>query len=270
MALYYCSECKTAFLPESTVTDGQHLFCKKCKVQLENLGAEDGQVSLQAHLEAQQITKAKDIYHDYSLIKSKHYTAPKKDPILIDCESKLNLNPLDIDALFTLSKWYYSRGLQNESIAIIKQILKIDPNFLPAHDFLSQQNSAQKEDTLPNDIKTLEEMGINYLNSKNYSDAETIFKKLLQLDSKHPAAQRYMADIYTHKKEYDNVIHVLNRLSLQFPDDDTILFNLAVACYNAQDFKRAKSNLKAARKLARDADFIKEIDRFLLHLTSFT
>ena len=224
MALYYCSECKNAFLPELTVTDGQHLFCKKCKVQLENLGAEDGQVSLQAHLEAQQITKAEDIYHDYSLIKSKHYTAPKKDPILIDCESKLNLNPLDIDALFTLSKWYYSRGLQNESIAIIKQILKIDPNFLPAHDFLSQQNSAQKEDTLPNDIKHLKKWVINYLNSKNYSDVETIFKSYSNWSQTPRCATLHGRYIHS-QKEYDNVIHVLNRLSLQFPDDDTILFN---------------------------------------------
>ncbi|MEK9727240.1 MAG: hypothetical protein VW397_03920, partial [Candidatus Margulisiibacteriota bacterium] len=62
MSLYYCSQCQQAFLPERTITDGESLFCKKCEVQLINLGSENGQVSLQAHLEAQQISSAKNLY----------------------------------------------------------------------------------------------------------------------------------------------------------------------------------------------------------------
>ncbi len=266
MSLYFCNECKNAFLPEKTITDGTHLFCKKCNIQLINLGSETGKVSLQAHLEAQQQTDTSALYHNYSLIKSKHYQMPKKDPILLDCESKLKENPINENALFTLAKWYYSRGLNNEAVAIAKQITKINPEFMEAHDFLSQQNTSRKVDSLPENIPTLEDMGINYLNSNNIDQAEAVFKKILEMDSKHPAAQRYMADIFTQKNQFENAIHILNRLSLQFPEDTNILFNLAVACYNANDFSRAKSNLKAAKKLTKDVDYIREINQFLDHI----
>jgi tetratricopeptide (TPR) repeat protein len=266
MSLYYCNACKSAFLPEKTITDGQRLFCKKCKTQLSNLGSEAAKVSLEAHLASKNNIGHSDLYHNYQLIQSKSYQQLKKSDVLIDCESRLQRNPLDTGALFTLAKWYYSQGLKEESIAILKQIIKIDNQFLEAHDFLSQLNSNRNADLLPNDIPTLEEMGITYLNSNNLNQAVEIFEKILILNPKHVAAQRYLADIFTELQQFDKVIHIFNRLSLQFPDDATILFNLAVACYNSKDLNRAKSNLKAARKMSRNPELNKEIEKFLNHL----
>ncbi|MEK9727241.1 MAG: tetratricopeptide repeat protein, partial [Candidatus Margulisiibacteriota bacterium] len=190
-------------------------------------------------------------------------------PILFECEAKLKENPLDVMTLFTLSKWYYAKGLVNESLAIVRQIIKIEPNFLPAHDFLSQQNSSPSSTDLPENIGTLEDMGINYFNSNNFKEAEVIFKKILKLNAKHPAAQRYLADIYTKNNDFESAIHILNRLTLQFPEDAMILFNLAVACFNASDYNRARSNLKAAKKLTRDQGLLSEINQFLTHLMQF-
>ena len=53
MSIHFCEECKQAFLPEQTKTDGERLFCKKCNVKLINLGSEKGQISLRGHLESQ-------------------------------------------------------------------------------------------------------------------------------------------------------------------------------------------------------------------------
>ena len=266
MSLYYCADCKNAFLPEKTVTDGSHLFCKKCKLELTNLGSESSKVSLQAHLEAQRVTPASELYHDYKLIKSKHYQAVQKPAFLIDCEEKINQNPLNTDALFTLTKWYYSQDLKDQAEAIAKQIIKIDNTYNKAHEFLSELNTNRNNKLLPDNLKTLEEMGINYIDSENFKQAIDVFNKILSINSKHPAAQRYLVEIHTQLNEFNKAIHILNRLSLQFPDDATILFNLAVACFNANDINRAKSNLKAARKACRSTELMAEIDQFLNHL----
>ena len=53
MSIYFCTDCKNAFIPEETKTDGKQLYCKKCASQLVNLGAEDGRVSLRGHLQSQ-------------------------------------------------------------------------------------------------------------------------------------------------------------------------------------------------------------------------
>jgi tetratricopeptide (TPR) repeat protein len=94
-------------------------------------------------------------------------------------------------------------------------------------------------------------------------------KKILSQDGRHIAARRYLADIYTEKGLFNEAIHQLNRLAMQYPDDARILFNLAVACYNAKDIPRAMSNLKAAQKLTRDDDLLEEIRAFLAHLDQF-
>ena len=270
MSLYFCTQCKTAFLPEQTITDGSSLFCKKCQKSLTNLGSEDGRVSLRGHLESQKPVNNNDLYHDYSLIRSKHYQVPKHDPILMDVETKLKVDPLNTDALYTLSQWYYSQGMLDEAIAIANQIIKIKPNFLKAHEFISRHKTKRiiNQDDAPEDIQTLEEMAINFYNSKQYQKAEIVLKKILSFDSKHAAARRYLAEIYTATNQVQEAIHQLNRLAMQYPEDDRVLFNLAVACYNANDFSRAQSNLKAALKVCRDSKFKSEIEQFLNHLES--
>ena len=199
MSIYFCTDCKDAFIPEETKTDGEQLFCKKCSATLINLGSENGKVSLRAHLQSKNHIKSRELYHDYSLISSKNYDAPKKDPILIECESKLTINPLDTDALYTLSQWYYAHGLVTEAIAIAKQIIKINSEHANANAFIARVNAVGQTATLPEDLPTLEGMGYNLMKAKNYGQAEIIFKKILQLNSKHAAAQRYLAEIYTEK-----------------------------------------------------------------------
>lgn len=271
MSIYFCNDCKEAFLPEKTTTDGRQLFCNKCNVPLINLGSEHGKISLQAHIESQQRVSSDDLYHQFSLIQAKHYKTPKKDTILIDCEAKLAINPLNTEALFTLAQWYYAQGLSAEALAIAKQIISIDPSFNQAHDLISktERNAFNKPTSLPDDVPTLESMALNFVKTKQFEQAEPILKKILSQDGKHVAARRYLADIYTEKGLFNEAIHQLNRLAMQYPDDDRILFNLAVACYNAKDMPRAMSNLKAAYKLTKDDDLREEIRQFMAHLDQF-
>ena len=200
-------------------------------------------------------------------ITSKHYSIPKKNTALIECESQLLHNPHNVDALLPYSQWYFSQGRRDEAMAIAKKIIEIDPNFHKAHDFLSQQTTQHDNNQqLPENIKTLEDIGMNFLKSQQLDRALDAFKKIITLDPKHAAAHRYLSDIYTDRQQFQEAIHHLNRLAMQFPNDDRILFNLAVACFNANDLNRAKSNLKAAHNICTDADLLSEIQTFLDHI----
>ena len=175
-----------------------------------------------------------------------------------------SITPHNVDALLPYLNGIFSQGRRDEAMAIAK-IIEIDPNFHKAHDFCQQTTQHDNNQQLPENIKTLEDIGMNFLKSQQLDRALDAFKKIITLDPKHAAAHRYLSDIYTDR-QHQQAIHHLNRLAMQFPNDDRILFNLAVACFNANDLNRAKSNLKAAHNICTDADLLSEIQTFLDHI----
>ena len=271
MSIHFCEECKQAFLPEQTKTDGERLFCKKCNVKLINLGSEKGQISLRGHLESQYGKKQQQKYKKFALIESKHYTTPKPDQTLIECEALLSDNPLNTSALFTLCKWYFSKGLLDESVAIAKQITSIDPNFNEANEFIAQnsQNEQRHQLNLPEDIATLETMAINFFNNNNYEQAIETLQKILKINQKHPAAHRYLAEIYTNLSQYRQAVSHFNYLTLIYPNDYRVFYNFAVLCYQMNDFSRALSNLNQAYNTCHDdPEFLHNIEEMINHIKS--
>ena len=71
----------------------------------------------------------------------------------------------------------------DEALAIAKQIISIDPKFNQAHEFISKINTHQKRGhyQLPDDLKTLEDMAINFVNTKQFQKAEKALLKFLPL-----------------------------------------------------------------------------------------
>ena len=186
---------------------------------------------------------------------SVHYSKPNRDQILFDCESKLSLNPLNCDALFTLCNLYYSYSMIDESLAIARQIIAIDPDYSAAHDFLSKNNSDHHESsTQIEDIETLETLAIRHFNNNNYTKAIPLLQQILSMNSNHAPAHRYLAELFTNQKKYSSAIAHLNYLTLLFPSDYRVYYNLAVICYYKGDIKRALSNLNEAYKLCTNDD----------------
>lgn len=254
-----------AVLPDDAVTDGQSLFCKRCQYVLSNLGREDSQVSLSAHLDTIEGLHP-DPVTETPRLQSKHYTLHTHDSVLALCQSKLDKNPADCEALFTLAQWHYSQGDTPNAVAILKRIIQIDADFDRAHQMLNTLN--HPTDYTGHDVSKLETMGMNYLNNNHIESALSVFKQILTLSPHHIPAQRYLADIYTQMEDYQNAIHVLNRLSLQCPNDPHILFNLSVACYNAKEWSRTKSNLLHAKRHCDDRELLNEIHVFLDHINT--
>ena len=272
MSVYYCDQCKEAFLPEATATDGNQLFCKKCHVPLSNLGSEDGAVSLKAHIESK-YGDNKVNYHKFDLVESKHYTLPSQDSTLMECNALLSVNPLNTDALFTLSQWYFSKGSVDESLAIANQIISIDPSYEKAHQFISEKTKLQskKNFSLPENLTTLENMAVSYFNQQKFDQAIPTLQKILKIEPKHPAAHRYLAEIYTSINEHQLAIHHFNVLTLIFPNDYRVFYNFAVLFFQMNDYSRSLSNLNYAYKICHDdPEFLQAIQDMIDHIQSIT
>ena len=101
----------------------------------------------------------------------------RKNTALIECESQLLHNPHNVDALFTLSQWYFLKAVVMKPWPLQKKLLK-STNFHKAHDFLSQQTTQHDNNQqLPENIKTLEDIGMNFLKSQQLDRALDAFKK---------------------------------------------------------------------------------------------
>ena len=263
MSIYYCKQCRQAFLKDDAVFNSNRYMCKRCNVPLSTLGTEKGKLSLRAYMHAKNTkdSPAPIDIDDSKRIKPRDFKLPKKDPILIDCQSKLSINPRNTTALFTLCQWYYGLGYINESMAIAKQIIKIDPEFDDAHKFLTKKRESNKtNDQLPDNIETLQDMAYSYINKNELEKAVPILQKILTIDYKHAPSRRYLAEYFTQKENFHEAIDHLNVLTMIFPDDFRVYYNMAVTCYAMGDRVRALSNLKQAYLICNDdPDFSNDI-----------
>ena len=266
MSIFYCNRCKLAFLKDQALQSEHGRYCRKCKDLLVPMGTEHARVSLAAHMQSKE---SQPIETDTSSVKPSQTYQHTIDKIILECQSKLDENPLDTTALFTLCKWYYSKGLTEESLAIANQIISLNPEHKDTLTFLSTLHSIgkPKETDLPDDVNTLQAMAQQHINKGTIDSAENIFKKLLTIDSNYAPAHRYLSEIYTKKEDYKRAIEHLNHLTLIYPKDCRVYYNLAVTCYYANDVSRALSNLREAQLLCvKDPEFMKTITNMIEHI----
>ena len=153
-----------------------------------------------------------------------------------------------------------------ESIAIAKQITRIDPDYTNAHEFLAKNNpSSLSKNQLPSDISGLESIALSKFNNGHFSEAIHIFNQIIDIQPKHAAAHRYLAEIYTSQDDYDTAISHLNYLTLLFPKDYRVYYNLGIVCYYMGDDKRALSNLNQAFKLCTDDEQFLSTIQHMMH-----
>ena len=223
MSIFYCNRCKLAFLKDQVLQSEHGRHCRKCKHLLAPMGTEQARVSLAAHMQSKE---SKPIDIDTTTVKPSQTYQHTIDKVILECQSKLDENPLDTSALFTLCKWYFSKGLIEESQAIANQIISLDPDHKDTLTFLSALHSTgkPKESDLPDDVNTLQAMAQQHISKDSIDSAEAIFKKLLTIDSNYAPAHRYLSEIYT-KKDYKRAIEHLNHLTLIYPKDCRVYYN---------------------------------------------
>lgn len=265
MAVHYCEKCRSAYLPNQCELINDAFYCPSCHIDTINLGAEDARVSISGHLHAKDghspVPDGQVMQSPKSYVQSSVHTA------WLECTAILEENPLNLQALYTLSQYYFSQGLLNESIAIASQILSIDPTFKPAQMFLSKYSTSSIQTPTVTNVTDLEQIAIVHINNGTINEAVPILTQILSINPNHAPSHRYLAEYHTRSNNYKSAIYHLNILTLLYPNDAHVYYNLAVCCYEFGDDLRAKSSLKEANRLCKpDSSLAQSIATFEQHL----
>ncbi|MFC1617455.1 tetratricopeptide repeat protein [Candidatus Margulisiibacteriota bacterium] len=126
MRLLLCRKCNKEILKTRAISFKKSFYCPICKSRLVYLGQEISKVS-----GPEVLTKFDQKFPLAAKApikgKSKVYTNPQINEIILECEEALKHKPDNIEALMTLAKIYRQQKMPEKSITYLKIILKCDP-----------------------------------------------------------------------------------------------------------------------------------------------
>ena len=113
-----------------------------------------------------------------------------------------------------------------------------------AYDTLKDEKSRKNYDAYfhhEKDIKTLEDKYTEYMEAKNYNDAEKVLKKILIISPEIAHIKDKLGEVYLLKKEYDKSIKIYEKLIKEYPDNVDYLIKLG------KNYSEKEENSKAIK-----------------------
>ena len=113
-----------------------------------------------------------------------------------------------------------------------------------AYDTLKDEKSRKNYDAYfhhEKDIKTLEDKYTEYMEAKNYNEAEKVLKKILIISPEIAHINDKLGEVYVLKKEYDNSIKIYEKLIKEYPDNIDYLIKLG------KNYSEKEESLKAIK-----------------------
>ena len=113
-----------------------------------------------------------------------------------------------------------------------------------AYDTLKDEKSRKNYDAYfhhEKDIKTLEDKYTEYMEAKNYNEAEKVLKKILIISPEIAHINDKLGEVYVLKKEYDNSIKIYEKLIKEYPDNVDYLIKLG------KNYSEKEESLKAIK-----------------------
>ena len=99
-----------------------------------------------------------------------------------------------------------------------------------AYDTLKDEKSRKNYDAYfhhEKDIKTLEDKYTEYMEAKNYNEAEKVLKKILIISPEIAHIKDKLGEVYVLKKEYEKSIEIYKELIKEYPENVDYLIKLA-------------------------------------------
>ena len=113
-----------------------------------------------------------------------------------------------------------------------------------AYDTLKDEKSRKNYDAYfhhEKDIKSLEDKYTEYMEAKNYNDAEKVLKKILIISPEIAHMKDKLGEVYLLKKEYDKSIKIYEKLIKEYPDNVDYLIKLG------KNYSEKEENSKAIK-----------------------
>ena len=121
-----------------------------------------------------------------------------------------------------------------------------------AYDTLKDEKSRKNYDAYfhhEKDIKTLEDKYTEYMEAKNYNEAEKILKKILIISPEIAHIKDKLGEVYVLKNEYDKSIEIYKKLIKEYPDNVDYLIKLAGNYSQLENYEKARIYYRKAYDL---------------------
>ncbi|MDP9339470.1 MAG: tetratricopeptide repeat protein [Acidobacteriota bacterium] len=171
------------------------------------------------------------------------------------------LDPGDAESALWLARLYRLRNEHDKAEAVLRGILKEDPDNEPAIEQLTQL--LLDEGKAPEAIALLEEvtsrspssamldlLGDAYTQSHDLPKAEVAYRKATELDPSELSHQRGLGQTLMAEEKYSDALAVYQKLTELMPDDADIYLRIAQIYRELHQLNKAEDNLVKARQYA--------------------
>ena len=180
----------------------------------------------------------------------------RKEEGIKEYNKVLELEPNNIQALLNKSIALHDLNKTDEALDCINKLIEIDNNnYLP---YLTKGNilakNGQNAEAIENYKLSLEKnnistqalynMGICYLNMKDYQQANKCFDDALLINPNLLEIYIAKAKIFEEQKNYNNAIELYNEIIPKFPYDDNIFYKKGICLENMEEYQEALKNFE--------------------------
>src|ERR1700736_3274797 len=171
------------------------------------------------------------------------------------------LDPSDIESALWLARLYRLRNEHDKAEAVLRGMLKEDPENEPAIEQLTQL--LLDEGKAPEAIALLEQvtrrspspamldlLGDAYTQSHDLPKAETAYRKATELDPSELSHRRGLAQTLMAEEKFSDALAVYQKLTDLMPDDADVYLRMAQIYRELHDLGKAEDNLVKARQYA--------------------
>jgi tetratricopeptide (TPR) repeat protein len=171
------------------------------------------------------------------------------------------LDPSDTESALWLTRLYRLRNEHDKAEAVLRGILKDDPENEPAVEqltqlLLDQGKSAEAVALLEGmtnrgpSAALLDLLGDAYTQTKDLPKAEQAYRKAVELDPSELSHQRGLGQTLMTEEKYSDALAVYQKLADLMPDDADIYLRIAQIYREMHQLDRAEESLLKARQYA--------------------
>lgn len=171
------------------------------------------------------------------------------------------LDPTDSESALWLARLYRLRNDHDKAEEVLRGMLKEDPDNEPAIEQLTQllldEGKAPEAIALLEDVTKrspspamLDLLGDAYTQSHDLPNAETAYRKAVELDPSELSHQRGLGQTLMAEEKYPEALEVYQRLTELMPDDADVYLRMAQIYRELHQLGKAEDNLVKARQYA--------------------
>jgi tetratricopeptide (TPR) repeat protein len=171
------------------------------------------------------------------------------------------LDPTDSESALWLARLYRLRNDHDKAEDVLRGMLKEDPDNEPAIEQLTQllldEGKAPEAIALLEDVTKrspspamLDLLGDAYTQSHDLPNAETAYRKAVELDPSELSHQRGLGQTLMAEEKYPEALEVYQKLTDLMPDDADVYLRMAQIYRELHQLGKAEDNLVKARQYA--------------------